>query len=645
MTRTPSSEAEMPLRPCPLLDSLVSPARLASFSDAQLVELAGEVRRRIVDVVSHTGGHLAPSLGVTDLTLALLSCFDFERDKLIWDVGHQAYAYKLLTGRRDAFPTLRQWGGISGFPRRTESPYDHFGVGHSSTSISAALGMALARDLSGLHHHVVAVIGDGSLTGGEAFEGLNLAGHMGRRLIVVLNDNEISISPNVGALSRFLSRTLSRRWVRQARKDVLSFLRAVPRIGNKLAEYAMRGEWSFKSFFTPGMLFEAFRFTYIGPVNGHDIPALRRHLQMAAAVEDGPVLLHVRTHKGRGYAPAEQDPVHFHGVGHFHPETGMPVIPGKGAVPSFTAVFGRSLADLAGRDRRIVAITAAMPEGTGTSVFQERFPDRFVDVGICEQHAVTFAAGLACQGYRPAVAIYSTFLQRAYDQIVHDVCLQNLPVTFCIDRAGLVGEDGATHHGVFDMAYLRHIPNISLLAPRDEEQLRRCLVTAFALSGPCAIRYPRGAGYGVPPSAAPNPLPAGEGEVLQDGEGVAVIAVGSRVHPALRAAASVAGRRGITPLVFDPVWIKPLPEAQIADLARRFRRIVIVEEGCLAGGVGAAVLEFLNDARLLNGQRIRRMGIGDAFVEHGSQTRLREECGIRAHHIAAAIESLLDEQA
>ena len=421
--------------------------------------------------------------------------------------------------------------------------------------------------------------------------------------------------------------------MRQARKDVLSFLRAVPRIGNKLAEYAMRGEWSFKSFFTPGMLFEAFRFTYIGPVNGHDIPALRRHLQMAAAVEDGPVLLHVRTHKGRGYAPAEQDPVHFHGVGHFHPETGMPVIPGKGAVPSFTAVFGRSLADLAGRDRRIVAITAAMPEGTGTSVFQERFPDRFVDVGICEQHAVTFAAGLACQGYRPAVAIYSTFLQRAYDQIVHDVCLQNLPVTFCIDRAGLVGEDGATHHGVFDMAYLRHIPNISLLA------------TACALSGPCAIRYPRGAGYGVPPSAAPNPLPAGEGEVLQDGEGVAVIAVGSRVHPALRAAASVAGRRGITPLVFDPVWIKPLPEAQIADLARRFRRIVIVEEGCLAGGVGAAVLEFLNDARLLNGQRIRRMGIGDAFVEHGSQTRLREECGIRAHHIAAAIESLLDEQA
>lgn len=642
MTQPSSREAEASLRPCPLLQSLSSPAQIATLSDAQLAELAEEVRCRIVDVVSHTGGHLAPSLGVTDLTLALLSCFNFEQDKLIWDVGHQAYAYKLLTGRRDLFPTLRQWGGISGFPRRTESPYDHFGVGHSSTSISAALGMALARDLSGLHHHVIAVIGDGSLTGGEAFEGLNLAGHMGRRLIVVLNDNEISISPNVGALSRFLSRTLSRRWVRQARKDVLSLLRAIPRIGNKLAEYAMRGEWSFKSFFTPGMLFEAFRFTYIGPVNGHDIPALRRHLQMAAAVEDGPVLLHIRTRKGKGYAPAEQDPVHFHGVGHFHPETGMPIIPGKGAVPSFTSVFGKTLVELAEQDKHIIAITAAMPEGTGTNAFQERFPDRFVDVGICEQHAVTFAAGLACQGYRPAVAIYSTFLQRAYDQIVHDVCLQNLPVTFCIDRAGLVGEDGATHHGVFDIAYLRHIPNISLLAPRDEDQLRHCLATAFSLPGPCAVRYPRGAGYGVPLSGAPRLLPVGTGEILQDGSEVAIIAVGSRVHPALRAAAKLAEQRGITPLVFDPVWLKPLPEAQIADIARRFRRIVIVEEGSLAGGFGSAVLEYLSDNQLLDGQRIRRMGIGDAFVEHGSQTRLREAAGIRSHHIVAAVEALLD---
>ena len=447
-----------------LLDGITNPAQVAALSEPQLAELAEEVRRRIIEVVAHNGGHLAPSLGVVELTLALLSTFDLNKDKLIWDVGHQAYAHKLLTGRAGSFHTLRTLGGLSGFPRMAESPYDHFGVGHSSTSISAALGMALARDLSGLRHHVLAVIGDGSLTAGEAFEGLNLAGHMGRRLIVVLNDNEMSISSNVGALSLFLSRTLSRRWVRQTRREVLRFLRSIPRIGQKLALYAMRGEWSFKSFFTPGMLFEAFRFTYIGPVDGHDIPALRRHLQMAAAVEDGPVLLHVRTRKGKGYAPAEKNPTQYHGVGLFTPETGLPVA--SAALPTFTRVFSDTLLELAEKDERIIAITAAMPEGTGTNRFRERFPQRFVDTGICEQHAVTFAAGLASQGYRPALAIYSTFLQRGYDQVIHDVCLQNLPVTFCVDRAGLVGEDGATHHGAFDIAYLRHIPQIRLLAPR-----------------------------------------------------------------------------------------------------------------------------------------------------------------------------------
>ena len=389
-------------------------------------------------MVSKNGGHLAPSLGVVELTLALLHTFNMEQDKIVWDVGHQAYAYKLLTGRASQFHTLRTLGGLAGFPRRSESPYDRFGVGHSSTSISAALGMAMARDLAGGKEHVLAVIGDGSLTAGEAFEGLNLAGHMGRRLIVVLNDNEISISPNVGALSLFLSRTLSRRWVRQTRKDVLQLLRSIPRIGQKLALYAMRGEWSFKSFFTPGMLFEAFRFTYIGPVDGHDLPALCRHLQMAAAVEDGPVLLHVRTCKGKGYAPAEKDPTHFHGVGHFEPETGL-LIPSSNKTPSFTGIFGKTLVELAEKDDRLLAITAAMPEGTGTNLFEERFPERFVDVGICEQHAVTFAAGLASQGYRPFVAIYSTFSQRAYDQIIHDVCIQKLPVTLCLDRAGAGG--------------------------------------------------------------------------------------------------------------------------------------------------------------------------------------------------------------
>lgn len=624
-----------------LLDGITDPAQVAALSEPQLAELAEEVRRRIIEVVAHNGGHLAPSLGVVELTLALLSTFDLNKDKLIWDVGHQAYAHKLLTGRAGSFHTLRTLGGLSGFPRMAESPYDHFGVGHSSTSISAALGMALARDLSGLRHHVLAVIGDGSLTAGEAFEGLNLAGHMGRRLIVVLNDNEMSISSNVGALSLFLSRTLSRRWVRQTRREVLRFLRSIPRIGQKLALYAMRGEWSFKSFFTPGMLFEAFRFTYIGPVDGHDIPALRRHLQMAAAVEDGPVLLHVRTRKGKGYAPAEKNPTQYHGVGLFTPETGLPVA--SAALPTFTRVFSDTLLELAEKDERIIAITAAMPEGTGTNRFRERFPQRFVDTGICEQHAVTFAAGLASQGYRPALAIYSTFLQRGYDQVIHDVCLQNLPVTFCVDRAGLVGEDGATHHGAFDIAYLRHIPQIRLLAPRDEDMLRHCLKTALNSDGPCALRYPRGAGFGVSLEGEPRLLVPGVGEVLRQGEKIAIIAAGNRAHPALEAATLVEKELGFSPLVFDPIWLKPLPEEQLADLARRFDRLLIVEEGALAGGFSSAVLEFLNDHSLLRGQRIRRLGLPDSFVEHGKQLQLRELVGLRSRGIARAAMELARE--
>jgi len=618
-----------------LLEGISSPEQVAELDEAQLQHLAGEVRQHIIDVVSRNGGHLAPSLGVVELTLALLATFDLSRDKLIWDVGHQAYAHKILTGRSREFHTLRLMGGLSGFPRMAESPYDHFGVGHSSTSISAALGMALARDLSGLRHHVIAVIGDGSLTAGEAFEGLNLAGHMGRRLIVVLNDNEMSISPNVGALSLFLSRTLSRRWVRQTRREVLKFLRSIPRIGQKLALYAMRGEWSFKSFFTPGMLFEAFRFTYIGPVDGHDIPALRRHLEMAAAVEDGPVLLHVRTRKGKGYLPAEKNPTEFHGVGLFTPETGQPV-PSDTTTPTFTKVFGNSLLELAEEDKRIVAITAAMPEGTGTNLFRERFPERFVDTGICEQHAVTFAAGLAAQGYRPALAMYSTFLQRGYDQVVHDVCLQNLPVTFCVDRAGLVGEDGATHHGVFDIAFLRHIPNIRLLAPRDEAMLRHCLKSALNSDGPCALRYPRGLGVGVALDGPARLLTPGQGEIVRQGERLAIIAAGNRVHPSLDAAEKLEQALGYSPLVFDPVWLKPLPEKQLTWLARHFDRLLIVEEGVLAGGFSSAVLEFLCDAGLLRGQRIKRLGVPDVFVEHGKQWQLREQLGLRSQGIVSA---------
>ena len=613
------------------LDDIASPAQVYGLDDTELTRLAGEVRERIIDVVSHTGGHLAPSLGVVELTLALLATFNLDEDKLVWDVGHQAYAHKLLTGRARQFHTLRTLGGISGFPRPSESPYDHFGVGHSSTSISAALGMALARDLAGLRHHVLAVIGDGSLTAGEALEGLNLAGHMGRRLIVVLNDNEMSISPNVGALSLFLSRTLSRRWVRQTRREVLKFLRSIPRIGQKLAVYAQRGEWSFKSFFTPGMLFEALRFTYIGPVDGHDITALRRHLQMAAAIEDGPVLLHVRTQKGKGYAPAEQNPTLYHGVGLFTPETGKP-LPSKGTVPSFTTVFGKTLVDLAERDDKIIAITAAMPEGTGTDSFRERFPDRFVDVGICEQHAVTFAAGLASQGFKPVLAVYSTFLQRGYDQVVHDVCIQDLPVTFCLDRAGLVGEDGATHHGAFDIAYLRHIPNMRLLAPRDEDMLRHALRTALDLGGPCALRYPRGAEDEALAALGCSGL---EYDVFR-AEGpadAALVTYGAQAKEALTAA-KLAAQQGVCVDVYKLTVIHPLPQG-LCDALGGYRSILFAEEGVRGGGIG----EHLAAALLERGcnASYRHIAVPNNGLTHASVDELRARFGLDAASLAAAI--------
>lgn len=625
-----------------MLEKIKKPEDIKKLPDNALPILAREIREKIINTVAANGGHLAPSLGVVELTIALLEEFDLNKDKIIWDVGHQAYAHKILTGRSDDFATLRKLGGLSGFPRPEESPYDHFGVGHSSTSISAALGMALARDLKGGGNHVVAVIGDGSLTGGEAFEGLNLAGHMGRRLIVVLNDNEMAISPNVGALSLFLSRALSSRWVRQTRREVLNFLRGIPRIGQKLAVYAMRGEWSFKSFFTPGMLFEAFRFTYIGPIDGHDIPSVRRHLQQAAAVEDGPVLVHVRTKKGRGYAPAERNPVLFHGVGRFIPETGE-TEKGAGA-PTFTSVFARSLIDLAEKDERVIAITAAMPEGTGTDLFRKRFPDRFVDTGICEQHAVTFAAGLASQNLRPVLAVYSTFLQRAYDQIIHDVCLQKLPVIFCVDRAGLVGEDGATHHGAFDIAYLRHIPNMRIMAPRDENQLRHCLAAALAQDMPCAIRYPRGAGFGVKLEGKARPLPLGRGEVLQKGESLLIMAAGSLIPPALSAARLVYNKTGVRPTVFDPIWLKPLPESQILDLASAHKLILIAEEGSAQGGFSSSVLELLADNDLMAGRKTRRIGLPDEFVQHGTQSELRALFGLDERGIAEKAIKFIEEQ-
>jgi 1-deoxy-D-xylulose-5-phosphate synthase len=624
----------------PILAGIKMPGDIQGMEEKELTRLGEEIRRMIIQTVSATGGHLAPSLGVVELTMALLRVFNPSRDRIVWDVGHQAYAYKLLTGRLARFHTLRQLGGISGFPRPDESPFDHFGVGHSSTSISAALGMAAARDLGGLDHKVVAVIGDGSMTAGLAYEGLNQAGGLGKDLIVVLNDNEMSISRNVGALSSFLSRKLSKRWVQRFKREAESIMRQIPKIGDDIAEYARRSEDSLKSFFTPGMLFEAFRFTYIGPLQGHDIRMLTNVFQQTRELE-GPVLVHVLTKKGKGYEPAEKNPTYYHGVGCFEPETGAARKFTSCAFPSYTEVFGSTLCALGEADEKIVAITAAMPEGTGVACFSERFPDRFFDVGICEQHAVTFAAGLASQGSKPVVAIYSTFMQRSYDQVVHDVCLQNLNVTFCLDRGGLVGEDGATHHGVFDLSFLRHIPNLVIMAPRNEPELQHMLATALDHEGPVALRYPRGVGEGAPLAETPEILPIGQGELLQEGSDGVIVALGSRVGPALDAAQALAGETGKNVAVFDARFVKPLPEAQLLELARTQPFLLTVEENVLAGGFGSAVLELLADRGALGGVRVKRLGIPDEFVEHGSQKQLRARVGINRDGILEALRGLV----
>ena len=622
-----------------ILDRIDSPNALSRLDISELETLAREVRELIIDVVSRNGGHLAPSLGTVELTLALLKVYDPKEDRIIWDVGHQAYAYKILTGRRSNFPTLRQLGGISGFPRVSESSFDAFGVGHSSTSISAGLGMAVARDIIGAGNKVVSVIGDGSMTAGLAYEGLNQAGDLDRDLVVVLNDNEMSISKNVGALSSYLSRKLSSRWVVRLKKDMEAWMRQIPRIGNELAEYARRSEDSLKSFFTPGMLFEAFKFNYLGPIDGHNLKGLIDVFGQVRELQ-GPVLVHVMTKKGKGYPPAEKNPTYFHGVGCFEPETGLSRKFNSCGLPSYTQVFGDTLCELAEKNERIVSITAAMPEGTGLSKFEQQFKDRFFDVGICEQHAVTFAAGLASQGFHPFVAVYSTFLQRSYDQIIHDVCLQNYAVTFCLDRGGLVGEDGPTHHGAFDFCYLRHIPNMVLMAPKDEAELKRMMLTCAGLSGPSAFRYPRGVGVGAELPADYEPIAVGKGEMLREGIDALIIAIGSRVYPALEAAEELE-KSGISTAVFNARFVKPLAEEQLLDLFSRFEKIVIAEENSLQGGFGSAVLEFLVDSEALHGQRVKRVGIGDLFVEHGKQKELRQKYGLNSQSIQKAVLELL----
>ncbi len=619
------------------LDQINSPQDLKRLKRSELPELAKEIRQVIIETVSRTGGHLAPSLGVVELTIALLYVFDPPKDKIIWDVGHQAYAYKLLTGRRDRFHTLRQHGGLSGFTRMSESPYDAFSTGHASTSISAGLGIAFGRCLKKEAGKIIAVIGDGSMTGGLAYEGLNQTGDLQKGLIVVLNDNEMSIGRNVGVLSSFLSRKLSAKHFVALREDIKGFLKSLPKVGDDVYNWAKRTEESFKAFVTPGMLFEAFNFNYFGPIKGHRLDHLIDTLQNVKEMHK-PVLFHVTTTKGKGYPPAERNPTYFHGVGSFEIETGNGVS-AKEKPPSYTEVFGKTLMELARKDERIVAVTAAMPEGTGLQAFSEAFPERFVDVGIAEQHAITFAAGLATEGLRPVVAIYSTFLQRAYDQILHDVCLEAHPVVFAMDRGGIVGEDGPTHHGLFDFSYLRSLPNMVVMAPKDENELRHMLGTAVNHPGPIAFRYPRGCGVGVPLDDEIQALPIGKGEVLTTGNDVVILAVGVTVTAALEAAKQLKDE-SISATVVNCRFVKPLDVELITRLATEIPFMVTVEENVLPGGFGSAVVECLMDAGIID-SRVVRLGIPDTYVEHGSQKILRSKYGVDTPAIVKAVRDMV----
>jgi 1-deoxy-D-xylulose-5-phosphate synthase len=622
-----------------LLDTINSPKDLKKLSPELLPALAREVREVIISSVSKTGGHLAPSLGTVELTIALHYVFDSPRDKIVWDVGHQAYTHKILTGRLDRFHTLRQYGGLSGFPKRSESPHDAFDTGHSSTSISAALGMATARCLKRECGRTIAVIGDGSMTAGLAFEGLNNTGDLNKDLIVILNDNGMSIAQNVGALSSFLSRKLTGPTMVFLKKQVEGLLRSFPGIGGDLVTWAKKGEESFKAFFTPGMLFEALKFNYLGPVKGHRLDHLIETLNNVKNLK-GPILVHVLTTKGKGYEPAESDPTGFHGLGRFDPDTGE-AKKSVSEVPSYTQVFGETMVRLARENPKITAITAAMPDGTGLVDFRDQFPERFFDVGICEQHAVTFAAGLAIEGQRPVAAIYSTFLQRAYDQVLHDVCLQNLPVIFALDRGGIVGEDGETHQGLFDLSYLRHLPNLVVMAPKDEDELRHMLYTAVDHPGPIALRYPRGKGVGVDFTSTLRKIPIGKAEVLKEGEDLLILALGTSVHHAMDAARQLEDR-GFKATVVNARFVKPLDEQLILTLAARHGRVLTVEENVAQGGFGSAVLELLSDHNL-TGVPVKRLAVPDTFMEHGAPDILRHKYGLDAAGILKGALEILEQ--
>jgi 1-deoxy-D-xylulose-5-phosphate synthase len=622
-----------------VLDQINISHEVKKLDFEELERLCHEIREEILSTVSKTGGHLASSLGVVELTVVLHYIFDFPKDKLIWDVGHQSYAHKLLTGRKDRFHTLRQYEGISGFPKRDESPYDAFDSGHSGTSISSALGMAEAKRLKGEEGKVIAVIGDGSMTAGLAFEGLNQAGHIDQDLIVILNDNEMSISHNVGALSSYLNRLMTGQFVNRFRHDIENFLKTLPGIGKSVLRFAKQAEESLKGLLMPGLLFEELGMKYIGPIDGHRLDYLIETFQNIKKLR-GPILVHVVTKKGKGYPPAEKNPDRFHGVSPFVIETGE-LKDNQKNFPTYTEIFGETLCELAKTNKRLIAITAAMQSGTGLEEFARRFPDRFYDIGIAEQHAVTFAAGLALEGMKPVVAIYSTFMQRAYDQILQDVCLQNLPVTFALDRGGIVGEDGPTHHGLFDFSYLRHIPNLIVMVPKDENELRHMIKTAMECPLPIAFRYPRGKGVGVKREIPLQSIDIGKGEVLIEGEDILILAIGSTVYPSLRAAERLMSI-GIQATVINSRFLKPLDGDLLCDRAKRIGKILTVEENVLQGGFGSAVLELFQE-RGLHSIQVRRLGIPDLFVEHGPQTLLREKYGIDESGIFRSAKEMLEE--
>jgi 1-deoxy-D-xylulose-5-phosphate synthase len=623
-----------------LLEKINETADLRRLPIEQLQTVADEIRQYILETMSRIGGHTGASLGAIELAVALHYAFDTPRDRLVWDVGHQAYAHKILTGRRDLLPTIKQYGGISGFLRRDESEYDTFGAGHASTSLSAALGMAIARDRKGEDHHVVALIGDASLAGGMAMEAINQAGHLKTRLIVLLNDNEMSIAPAVGALTGYLNRIRGAQGYHRFKDEVEEKLLAIPTLGGRLHHAAKTMKDAIAAAVLPGALVSELGFKYIGYVDGHNPRALVAALREATQVKDGPVIVHALTTKGKGYPQAEKDYYRWHATGPFDLKTGR-AVKGAAKAPTYTSVFGKTLCELMEKDPKIVALTAAMPDGTGVCDALERFPDRSFDVGIAEQHCVTFAAGMSCEGLKPVCAIYSTFLQRAFDQIVHDVCIQNLNVKFCIDRGGIAGGDGPTHHGLLDIAYLRPVPNIIVMAPKDEGEMRDMMLTLVEHEGPAAMRYPRGNGAGATIDREPRLLDIGKAEILRDGGEIAIVAYGSMVHPSLQAAENLS-REGIEMTVVNARFVKPLDAQLLLALARTKRLIVTVEEAYLAGGFGSAVLELLEENGLQDKVRVVRMGIPDRLVTHGDPKLLLAKYGLDADGIYTRVRESIE---